>query len=469
MNKKRWISGLLSLCIILSTIFPSQVMAWEQQSVLQTPRELKLSLYSNLTEEKFISSLYQDNIFYITVEDACKITGGQIVEETEQQIVFMLSNRVRKFVIDMDEPHMMEEFHSGLVYVDVPILILEGKAYISSVHFLNFIDATVYISPDTYPQFTVFKHYDIYDAIGEMAATDSGYFFWWDEVDAGEEDLGMKLLNAGGVALVNRESNFLQLLIKAEEIAEEALQDALVSIIKNEGQNQYEEDDFQSDTVDFLSGLIGAGSGGFELIAETLVGTTDAFLTKVKKFTTTAAAADGAAASVVGRVANALESRQQFYNITEAQKNLLKETILAHPEDSKTLGDGWENVYEAAKKVDKKVQSAFNANYETACETADKIIDDYLSNVAGIYSSSYGAVDLAWSGAVLLTQSIPFTKDMIDRKTQLHNAYNCSIIQLIANELFVEAFSDLYYANRFYDDPYEQKELLNRIKYAIIL
>ncbi len=469
MNRKRWISGLLSLCIILSALFPGQVIAQEQQSISQVPREVKLSLYSNLTKEKFISGLYQDNIFYITVEDACKIAGGQVVEETEQQIVFMLGNRVRKFVIDLEEPHMMEEFYLGYVYVNVPVWIQDGKAYISSVHFLNYLDVMVYISPDTYPQFTVFKQYDIYDAIGELAATDSGYFFWWDEVDAGEENLEMKLLNAGGVALVNRESNFFQLLIKAEGIVEEALQDALISIIKNEGQNLDEEEESQSDTVDFLSGLIGAGSDSFELIAETLVGTTDAFLTKVKNFTTTAAAADAAAASVVGRAANALESRQQFYNITETQKNLLKETILAHPEDSKTLGDGWENVYEAAKKVDKKVQSEFDANYETACETADKIVDDYLSNVAGIYSSSYGAVDLAWSGAVLLTQNLPFTKDMIDHKTQLYNAYNCSIIQLIAQELFIEAFSDLYYANRFYEDADEQEELLNRIKYAMIL
>lgn len=469
MNRKRWISGLLSLCIILSALFPGQVMAQEQQSVSQVPREVKLSLYSNLKKEKFISGLYQDNIFYITVEDACKIAGGQVVEETEQQIVFMVGNRVRKFVIDLEEPHMMEEFYLGHVYVDVPVLIQDGKAYISSVHFLNYLDAMVYISPDTYPQFIVFKQYDIYDAIGELAATDSGYFFWWDEVDAGEENLEKKLLNAGGVALIDRESNFLRLLIKAEGIAEEALQDALISIIKNEEQNQDEDDGSKSDINDFLSGSVGVGAGVFEMIAETLLGTTDPFLTKVKNFTTKAAAADGAAAAAVGRMADALESRWQFNNITEAQKNLLKETILAHPEDSKTIGDGWENVYEAAKKVDRKVQSEFDANYETAWKTVEKIIDDYVNTVAGVWSSSYGAVDLAWSGIVLLTQNLPFTQDMIDHKTQLYNAYNCSIIQLIAQELFIEAFSDLYYANRFYEDVDEQEELLNRIKYAMIL
>ena len=81
MSKKRLICVLLVLCIMLSSSLPIFALAKESKEF----KPVTLSLYSNLSSDEHISGLYSDNILYITLEDVCKLTGGQVKAETENE------------------------------------------------------------------------------------------------------------------------------------------------------------------------------------------------------------------------------------------------------------------------------------------------------------------------------------------------------------------------------------------------
>lgn len=75
----------------------------------------------------------------------------------------------------------------------------------------------------------------------------------------------------------------------------------------------------------------------------------------------------------------------------------------------------------------------------------------------------------AWDSALLLTKLIPFTNQMIDSQDKLYNAYNCSMIQLIANEMLADAYLDWYNSNGMYTNVADQYDMLNTIKQLMIL
>lgn len=283
---KRWLCILLTICLLIPVSLPTYVMAAESDGL----KDVTLSMYSNLSPEGQISGLYSDNTFYITLEDLCKLTRGKGVKETEEEAVVSFGNGIREFVIDVGSGNMAETLYSDKYNVTLPSLTQEGKVYVSALHFLRYLGATVKLEEKSPIQFMVIKRYDIVDALSDMIDSDLGNFFWWDEVDTVDENLEDKLTNVGVIALINQDSNIFRMMFDAEGIEQEALEDALLSIVKNEGQGYFMDDSAESELIDTASGIIGA-----------------------------------------------FESLKQFDNMSMSQRNLLEKTVLKYPEDSKKL------------------------------------------------------------------------------------------------------------------------------------
>lgn len=427
-------------------------------------KNVTLSLYSNLSPERYISGLYRDNTFYITLEDLCALTRGKIVKETEEEAVVSFGNcrngkSIREFVIDVGSGNMAETLYSDKYNITLPSLTQDGKVYVSALHFLRYLGATVKLQEDSPVQFMVIKRYDIFDALSDLINSDLGNFFWWDEVDTGEEDLEDKLTNAGVIALIDRDSNIFRMMFDAKGIEQEALEDALLSIVKNEGQGYFTENSAESELIDTASSIIGAEADWFDLIKEAYADGSDVLGDQISDLASSAAITSGFVNNVIG----AFESLKQFDNMSSSQRNLLEKTVLQYHEDSKTLCDGWNVVFDAAKNVSGKIQSEYDAQYKAALDVAESTAYDLLNGATG------NPVSIAWSGATLLTKMIPFTNEMIDKKIQLYNSYNCSIIQLIAYEMLIEAYSDWYYGNALYTSSSEQYKKLDAVKQLIIL
>lgn len=459
MIKKRLLCILLTICLLIPMSLPTYAASESNEL-----KNVTLSLYSNLSPERYISGLYRDNTFYITLEDLCALTRGKIVKETEEEAVIGFGNcrngiSIREFVIDVGSGNMAETLYSDKYNITLPSLTQDGKVYVSALHFLRYLGATVKLQEDSPVQFMVIKRYDIFDALSDLINSDLGNFFWWDEVDTGEEDLEDKLTNAGVIALIDRDSNIFRMMFDAKGIEQEALEDALLSIVKNEGQGYFTENSAESELIDTASSIIGAEADWFDLIKEAYADGSDVLGDQISDLASSAAITSGFVNNVIG----AFESLKQFDNMSSSQRNLLEKTVLQYHEDSKTLCDGWNVVFDAAKNVSGKIQSEYDAQYKAALDVAESTAYDLLNGATG------NPVSIAWSGATLLTKMIPFTNEMIDKKIQLYNSYNCSIIQLIAYEMLIEAYSDWYYGNALYTSSSEQYKKLDAVKQLIIL
>lgn len=459
MSKKKLLCVLLSICLLLSGPLTTFALAKGDEGL----KNVTLSLYSNLSAETHISGLYSDNIFYITLKDLCSLTGGQVESETEKKAVVTLGKGTREFAIDVGSGNMAEILYSDKCNITMPSLAQNGKVYVSALHFLRYIGATAQIKENSPVQFMVIKRYDIFDALADLVASNCGNFFWWDEVDTGNESLKDKLMNAGLVALVSRDSNIFRMMFDAKGIEQEAIEDALLSIVKNEGQGYFTENSHISELIDTESGIIGAEVDWFDLLTEAFGDSTDKLIKQISDLESKIAFR----ADLANKIIQAFEGLKQFDNISTVQKNLLAKTILEHPKDSQTLCDGWEVVFDAAQNINAKIQSEYSAKCEEGIKITESMAYDYLNGIGDL--AGVNPVSIAWSGANLLTKMIPFTNEMIGKKEQLYNGYNCSVIQLIANEMMGKIYSDWYYSNGPYALPTEQYEKLDDIKQLMIL
>ena len=451
---KRFVCCLLALCL-LGHIVPEVGLAAEAEG----PIDVTLSLYSNISHDTYISGLYDDDVFYITLEKLCELVDGAVTSRSNNQATIKVG--IREFDLDVGSGNMAEKLYSENYNITMPSILKDGQIYISALHFLRYIGATVHIDEQANIQFMVIKRYDIFNAIEDLSASESGNFFWWDEIDAEYGEIEDMIVNAGVIALINRDSNIFRMMFDAKGMEREAVEDALLSIVKNEGAGYFDENSKESELIDTASGLIGAESDWFGLIKEAFQDTSE-LGDQISDLADSAALTAGFANNVV----KAVESLKQFDNMSIVQKDLLATTILAHSNDSKTLNNQWGVVLDAARNVDAKVQNEYAAQIGAATQVAQSTAYDLMNGVTG--AAGANPVSIAWNGAILLTKLIPSTNQMIGRKDKLYNAYNSSMIQLIANEMLADAYSDWYYSNGMYTNIGTQYDMLNTVKQLII-
>lgn len=438
---KRLISLILSLCLMVSAV---DVKVFADETGSEVPKEITLSMYSNLCTDTSISGLYADNVFYIPLEKLCDIVNCKIVSQSDKEATIEVA--IRSFILTVGSGNMIEKMNHGNNNIKMPSMYVDGQIYISALHFLTYIGAVVEINENVSPQLIVVKRYDLFDALVEMVDMDSGHFFWWDEFDIEFEDLKNKIVNAGLVALINRDSNVFRMMFDAKGMERDAVEKALLTIVKNEAADYFDNPDVESERIDNLSKSIGVVSDWIDLVTEAYNDVPELSDQINKLVGEVGDGSGGVSASVtfVTNVYQAIESLKQFDNVQATQKDLLANTILKYTADSRTLNDQWKVVIEAAERIDDKIQSEYAKQIDFATQTAESAAFDFINNVA---TAAPNPVAVAWDSAILLTKFIPESEEMIDRKDKLYNAYNCSMIQLIANEMLVEAYSDWYYGD----------------------
>lgn len=422
-------------------------------------------IHANLTSKTGFSGFYKDNVFYVSLDDLCALSGFCVASQGGNEVTLETPSGLRRIDVEVGSGNIEERLFSDSCHITCPSALIDGEAYVSALHFLNYLGATIDVNPDA-RTLTVLKRYDVLDALGDMKTMDNGHFFWWDELALSEDELEDWLVNAGVVALINQDPNFLRMMFDASGMEQDAIEDVLVTIVSNEGTPYF--DGTASKAADELrfalnsaSFLADAGSFIEGAYAESLVTQTDSF------------SAFGAASttfSIGSDVLDALESVNEFDNMTSAQRSLLSETILAHPEDSDTICNGWEKLHRAAAQVDSDMQGAYSNGYTAAAlallDNANAIYD--VGAKAGTLLDG-NPVEIAWNTAVGIYQLLPSSAEIIDRKTHLYNAYNASIVQLVADELLDAAWTDIDRANFSYTDIGTEHAALQRVRSALVL
>lgn len=457
MAKKSLLSKLFSIFLVIVIISSSIQMTTYAEETNERVA-VTLSMYSNKTNETTISGYYQNNIFYVSVDDLCKIVDGKTDKTSDSHLTLSLNNGFRKIYID-NGGNIEEVFNSVTYKINIPVIKQDSNLFISLLHFLNYIGASYELDKASDPQLMVAVRYNLFDAMQELHDTKNGNFFSWEEVECEGMDIEDFLINAGVIALINRDSNIFRMIFDAKGIEQEAIEDALVSIIKNEGNKYFDDSNSFLDFYNTATDLYSMTADFVKFIAKTY--STDA--TKdVADLMNDYAENSSDGLGEIANVLNALESYKQFDSISEAERMLLENTIIASPEASDTLCDGWENVLKAAENVNDRAKSAYSNQYKSALQVVNDTCYDKLGSIDS-------PVLAAWNGIILINKIIPYTSNMIDKKTQLYNAYLCSMIQFIANDLLSYTYSDVYYSNFYCKSSSEQQENFERLKYNLIL
>ena len=452
MKGTRLLSALLSLLLVLPAASAAPARAAEE------PKRAAVTLYCNLTEKNVLSGYLLDGVFYVPAEELCAVSGARLVSESGEELVFSVSGGTRELAVTVGSGKLTERLWGGSVEADVPSAVIEGEACVSAAHFLRWLGAAVAVDPDAATQMTVIRRYDVFDALAAFMETDRGHFFCWDEVDTGDESLEDKLVNAGIVSLLHREPNFLRLAFDARGVAEDAMEDALTAIVLNEGADALGES-FTGEFLDLAGGLMSAESDWYGLLLEAYEDDS-AFGKQLGDLFSNAADA----ASFAGNAAEAAESLRQFGRFTETQRELLGETLLW---DGAELSVGEDSVLlAAARSVDGSVRSGWDACYDEALALAEATAYDMASGAMG--AAGANPVSIAWNSVGLLLDLLPGTSAAIEQKEQLYLAYDCSLVQLAANEALSSAYADWYYGAAS-DDPQTQAEKLERVRQAMVL
>ena len=458
------------LSVVLFLVITINCLCVNSMSVLadsgDEAKDITLTMYSNLSSDQYISGIYYKDDFLVTCETICSIAGGNIDRENAEELEFSLSSGQRVFFIDKTKKSVAERFFSDSRKLDVPVLLTDGKVYISVLSFLEYIGATTMILRDAPIQFWVFKHYDFYDAINDYLLSVKTNYFWWDEVET-DGDIRNRLINSGVVALINRDSSILRMIVDADGIQQEAVEDALVTILKNEGQTYAADEISTTDIIDLENRVIGrmgdvveVASAISELIEK------DPIFKKVLKGTASVYDKVGDISTRLSNYAQVAETALQLASVSETQRMLLQKTIIDNGESSYTLKTSWSILRDAANNVNERVKSEHSRNFGAAS-------DFFYKEAYELFHKAVGGnpVSLAWEFNDDLLRIIPFANTTINNKTQLYNSYNASMIQAIANEILYEQYSDWYYGNMLCDESkldyaYEKME---SVLYAMIL
>lgn len=460
-NGKKLFSLLLTFVFLLVSAGPA---AAEEISMTRTAVTMK----SNVTDKSELWGYYSDNVFYVSLEDLCEISGYHVLPETENAVTlgngtgYDNSTRVIELLPDSDE--MREGFFSAGLTSDLPSVEISGKQYYSALHFLKYTGAKYVLNPDANPQLMYIKPYDIHDAL--VDSLDSWNYFSWDELTFEDSSAEDALTWAGVVALIAKDGNPFRLMLDARGLYRENLEDNILMIVANEGTDWLAEGSSASELLSLVNDSYGVSFDWFEFITQIYSPESGSTLSSVFNAISGAGTFIKTGGTFLQSNAEAVETALQYSNLTDTQKLLLENTMLAHSSESDMLAedDFWHIILEAAENVNARLQSEIRANGDASVKAIRDIALEVNNAANGSFMAANPAM-LAWNCMTWVLKLMPQT----DQASLLHDAYNCSMIQEAANQLFVSAYSDLYYNNFYYNDLPQQEQALNTLRLSLIL
>lgn len=459
---KRVISLFLTIALLLSGPVPVYGEGEDFVPVV-------LSMSSNLSKREQIAGYYRDQVFYADLDELCELTGLILVEEEGGRASLRdgdtEEDSLRFFTVQADTDELTEEFYRDRHTVEMPAEIIGEELYVSMFHFLTYMGTGYELDPEGDPQLTVIKWYDLPDALRDYAHSGRGNYFRWSEIDFSFGSAELNLTYQGVLAMLAEESDPFKMMFDADSIYQEDLEDDLFAVVANEGAEYIQDSDGK--LAEFSHTVFSSTLDWYELITNTYKMGKDSTLNKLLKRLSKGNLLVSSGAKMAVGLADTLDFAMQCANMTDTQKNLLKETILKYGRETDMVreNDFWEIMIEAAEQVSGKVREEIPNDEE--------ILDTFASAAYSLYKDSAGTGTLFKGNLALLTwdtvMGIFRFSSAADQAREIHNAYNCSMIQTMGGELVSDAMAELYYHDYYYDDEELQEEVMTELKYDMIL
>lgn len=482
MNIKR----IIAILLVISSLSLSGVFNVEAYAKKSDYTEITLSLFGNLSSQDTISGIYKDNVFYVSLETLEQIGVIEIVDKD----TITTNKGARTFQIDIKKQYMFEDYAAGYKLA-LPICKYQKDTYISALHFLRYIGAIVEINPNHELQFKMYLPYNIYDAIHEYSENIDAAYFHWYEIDHEKPELLDEMLGASIIfGLFNKNSNFLRFFYDTKGIYQECVEDAFLSILQNEGQNTVTEDSTSQmvDEFEFTNRLMDEAQKGIEALSfflniyaesssEKALEVLANYMSKINESATKINDYIGGAGRLVANIATNLLRGEQFANISDSQKTLLKNTFISNFDiaisflEDKDMVDVYGN---AAKSVHAKASNACANNISNAVNILQGILYEGIGFGvnngigAGVITNFDGLLPIPvvqiFNVVGDIVKDIPYSSDALDRQSQIFNAYNCYILENMVNQVLVSSCGKMANGENLYNNLKEQEKCLKLIK-----
>ena len=463
MRKKRGAAVLLSLCLLIGLFAPARAMAQGEFS------PVVLSLSSNLSSADRLEGYYRDQVFYVDVDDACGLAGMTIWSQSEKLVEISEGadedDALRRMSIQVEKDTLTEYFYSGEQTVPMPAEVIGEEVCVSLFHFLTYMGVGYELDPEGDPQLTVVKWFDMLDLLHEYAASDRGNYFRWSEIDFNFGDVELNLTYQGVLALLGEESDPFQMIFHADDIYREDLEEDLLTVVANEGAEYLES---ETNPLKFADTVLSKSSSWYSFLQKSYKLDENGAFDKILKRLSSGKFFVSAASGMGGQVTGILDYAMQCGNMTDAQRNLLQETILKSGRSTDMVREEefWEILVEAAEGVSTRVEDEIGRREERLVDTVfSTAYDAYEKYASGGTVFQGNVAMLVWNTVTGLFKISPAA----DQAREVHNAYNCSMIQQMGMEMVTDRLTDLYEHDFYHRDPERQAEAMRDLRYAVIL
>lgn len=460
---RKYIKNVISVFLVIVMLMSQVQQIPAAVTKTYEVRRITLSMYSNCSDKNSIEGIYMNNKFFLTVADLAELVEGTVTKTGKYKAEISL-DPFRNFEVDVKKNEVKEVMKYGENKIPVQTVSVDGIIYLSAIEFLRYVGATVSINENEDFQFKVEKRYDIYNALEEVHETSSGYLFSWDEIESKKGKLEDKIKFAGVVALIDKDSNPFRMAVDAKGILKECLEDDIISIVKNEGRSylKKENNNDMDSFVSYVENQTSFNSTWNDFFMEAYGKSKDEVVKKLgKKLGNISIAAHG-----IGVVYDLYRNLQKYNDILDSQKNILENTILSNANDSETLKEDETGILDAVKNVNEKIQSTIYKNLESTNKTILKesfnIFKDGVTKVTN-------PAAIVWDGVMFLDKLVPISSKGIESNKKLYSAYNCYLIQSVANEIFFKVYSDIYYRGFLYPNAKRQEEAMKKLKDCMVL
>lgn len=447
------ILALLMVAVLLCTL--GVQLAYAEETKPNNPIKCSVPIWGNLYTKNFINILYQDNRAYISIDDACELTGCKITNRDNDNQV-ELERGFLEMLLSNDKKHI--KINGSQFDMNMGWLKYEKNIYVPIEVFFTYVGAEFKIDSNDSIPIKVYMPETLDSILLEYVENNYGYHFYWSETSSSEKEVKKKIENAAIVSLLF-EYDFGVFKSLITNYNQEMDEDALTQILLNEGNQNL--DDIKYSKYDFIKSDIETTDTIHEWVD---------FFNEIEKnddikFWSGVVNKFENFEDAATNFADAVNSVKQYSAITKTQPDLLKNTLLKVSDKSEVYKID-KNMYKAANNVQNNIDKSYNTTYATATETFKNELETLLTsagNTAGNTVTPFQCFSVAWSGAKLITKLLANNMNIIERKTLLHQADICRSIQEHAYLFFYEKFEQAY------NESFISQEYNESLKQSLIL
>ncbi len=462
--KRRIFALLLAWILVLAV--PTSVFAAKETEEAKL-LDVAVTVYGNKTGIETVNGLYEDNIFYISGADICKLSGAKITDQDNTGIAFSLHGGLRAFAVYATGK--VTESHSGKkVELKMPAISHDGQIYISAPDILRYIGATVYFGADENAQLhmMVSMPYTVLDLVVEYAK--NSYTFSWSEaVGKWMDPEDVLELAALDTIIFGYDSNVVAYMLPGygENVENDIHTDALLELLRTEGTELSSQEDVSVEILSYLSDYTEVSIGFIEKTLE-WVAESDLEKELAEKWGKRMDAA-GLVVDMTAGCISSIETVKQFANMSTSQKTLMEKT-LCRVKSSSELYKEYPAMFSAASDAGAMMRGEYTASEKAAWDGVYNLLGNAVEAII-----PPNPITFAWDSLTGIAKLDPLIGKLLQAEANITFASECSDIQYLAKRLYdtdAARFDSIYKGvgkTDTTDQEYLKYDILLRLKAAL--